>query len=124
MQFISIHTFLAEGDNESQYRASISLISIHTFLAEGDALKGVIFRDPQISIHTFLAEGDLQLFPLGFSFYPFQSTPSLRKVTYEQKPMLVTDAISIHTFLAEGDISCRRKGMHCSYFNPHLPCGR
>ena len=33
---ISIHTFLAEGDDPEQPEEEIETISIHTFLAEGD----------------------------------------------------------------------------------------
>ena len=57
--YISIHTFLAEGDADPQAEAHGSIISIHTFLAEGDGLRLASFRELlPISIHTFLAEGD------------------------------------------------------------------
>ena len=78
---ISIHTFLAEGDNKLSTAACTDCISIHTFLAEGDLqrlLYQIFILD--ISIHTFLAEGDL--------------IPSV---------FFCIRGISIHTFLAEGD---------------------
>ena len=102
---ISIHTFLAEGDDEDyfepsefdEFQSTPSLrkvtssvllmerhvqISIHTFLAEGDNTFPVHQADQEISIHTFLAEGDV-----------------------EHSPHLwMLDDISIHTFLAEGDV--------------------
>ena len=79
---ISIHTFLAEGDPP---QLTVSLlycgISIHTFLAEGDCLFFSHNKPPYISIHTFLAEGDgIKEGFRGWSW--FQSTPSLRKVTW------------------------------------------
>ena len=63
---ISIHTFLAEGD-EAMLSDSLShlQISIHTFLAEGDASPSEYVPRYPISIHTFLAEGDF----LGYSVY-------------------------------------------------------
>ena len=56
---ISIHTFLAEGDQDMLDENGKPKISIHTFLAEGDALRTVKGElQLLISIHTFLAEGD------------------------------------------------------------------
>ena len=80
-----------------------------------------------ISIHTFLTEGDpLQCVGLQLCLYfnphlpygrwrnvvckrawreAFQSTPSLRKVTFLYLLTAVNRVISIHTFLTEGDTS-------------------
>ena len=58
LQDISIHTFLAEGDEYRLDKIASSTISIHTFLAEGDAVGTKSACDFAISIHTFLAEGD------------------------------------------------------------------
>ena len=60
MDKISIHTFLAEGDDATfSLRKLVSVISIHTFLAEGDAASAAA------AVNSAL----------------FQSTPSSRKVT-------------------------------------------
>ena len=103
--FISIHTFLAEGDLFISDDIFEFDISIHTFLAEGDDNIPHILKDMRISIHTFLAEGDFLgdlYMQLDMDFNPhlprgrwlsdllfwyslnfrFQSTPSSRKVTY------------------------------------------
>ena len=103
---------------------AIILISIHTFLAEGDetglamTAKTIIFQSTPslrkvtcesadvscsatISIHTFLAEGD--------------------DATFNGDLVI---GISIHTFLAEGDESINSFFNVSFYFNPHLPCGR
>ena len=78
-----------------------------------------------ISIHTFLAEGDIWaetnacnwcdfnphlpcgrwhfLSEKGNALFLFQSTPSLRKVTFPTLHYRNAYKISIHTFLAEGD---------------------
>ena len=57
--FISIHTFLAEGDNFiPHFLYMFHVISIHTFLAEGDDEMMYNYDISFISIHTFLAEGD------------------------------------------------------------------
>ena len=121
-------------------------ISIHTFLAEGDEDQYRICKRLRISIHTFLAEGDTLSRFSPLMSVAFQSTPSLRKVTEvlqekgieliisihtflaEGDPVNVFHVlfllISIHTFLAEGDLDQpETKACYC-YFNPHLPCGR
>ena len=56
---ISIHTFLAEGDDPGTAFYRFRIISIHTFLAEGDRENIEFEIGTSISIHTFLAEGDL-----------------------------------------------------------------
>ena len=78
---ISIHTFLAEGDNLSGGLDTEKGISIHTFLAEGDYNNFESAGEYTISIHTFLAEGDLTTVSPLFRAEEFQSTPSLRKAT-------------------------------------------
>ena len=81
--YISIHTFLAEGDENRLLPMWSIKISIHTFLAEGD-YPTAAWPHIQIciSIHTFLAEGDF-CSVFGSVFW----------------------SISIHTFLAEGDVA-------------------
>ena len=56
-------------------------ISIHTFLAEGDDPEQPEEEIETISIHTFLTEGDLGGLNCIISDARFQSTPSSRKVT-------------------------------------------
>ena len=121
-------------------------ISIHTFLAEGDEDQYRICKRLRISIHTFLAEGDTLSRFSPLMSVAFQSTPSLRKVTENTGYVITSRVISIHTFLAEGDVCSRSdrpifpisihtflaegdgglagKGNWVNYFNPHLPCGR
>ena len=77
-------------------------ISIHTFLVEGDDVQYQITELTKISIHTFLTEGDHMRGDMA-RIMPFQSTPSLRKVTPFFHRDLTSIYISIHTFLAEGD---------------------
>ena len=121
---ISIHIFLAEGDVSNNSIYVVLSISIHTFLVEGDDVQYQITELTKISIHTFLTEGDHMRGDMA-RIMPFQSTPSLRKVTISVSPRQVTVLfqstpslrkvtpffhrdltsiyISIHTFLAEGD---------------------
>ena len=129
----------------------------------------VICRTEHISIHTFLAEGDRRLYiwlhtlmnfnphlprgrwqvddPLILSHYPFQSTPSSRKVTLIGLMLLTStwfqstpssrkvtcfnfsDFIATVKFqstpssrkVTRFDVYCRRGWTN---FNPHLPRGR
>ena len=101
---ISIHTFLAEGDVPFDFLlASSPTISIHTFLAEGDLLPicSPAFRMSNFNPH--LPCGRWQKVSLIISrTTTFQSTPSLRKVTF-------------FPYVAVWRLS---------NFNPHLPCGR
>ena len=101
---ISIHTFLAEGD-EDQYRICKRLrISIHTFLAEGDTVSentGYVITSRVISIHTFLAEGDWRRWRRYGSAKDFN--PHLPCGRWRLLPIWPPDI---------------------SNFNPHLPCGR
>ena len=57
------------------------MISIHTFLAEGD--QGILRLNScaEISTHTFLTEGDAGERKDRFIASTFQPTPSSRKVT-------------------------------------------
>ena len=58
-------------------------ISIHTFLAEGDEnIRRKDLTELEISIHTFLAEGDTEGAGTDDPLQAFQSTPSLRKATW------------------------------------------
>ena len=99
-------------------------ISIHTFLAEGDEDQYRICKRLRISIHTFLAEGDTLSRFSPLMSVAFQSTPSLRKVTENTGYVITSRVISIHTFLAEGDWRRWRRYGSAKDFNPHLPCGR
>ena len=49
---------LRKATVEFKREGNIPVISIHTFLAEGDNLSGGLDTEKGISIHTFLAEGD------------------------------------------------------------------
>ena len=91
--WISIHTFLAEGDKRRHGENHARTISIHTFLAEGDSCFPLVIQVANISIHTFLAEGD-----------------DGRMGNY------YGGLISIHTFLAEGD----RKNIYNYFFIMHI----
>ena len=68
---ISIHTFLAEGDQIPAHIIPVRDISIHTFLAEGDGSGYATFTDVTISIHTFLAEGDIAITDTLFIYKNF-----------------------------------------------------
>ena len=123
---ISIHIFLAEGDCTHCRDSHCANISIHTFLAEGDTM---ILRmaalncnfNPHLPCgrwrllyrYSFLLRNFNPHLPcrrwrkqdVGVESYTeFQSTPSSRKVTRQQKQGRGGQTISIHTFLAEGDL--------------------
>ena len=124
IHWISIHTFLAEGDAQKIPYIRSCLISIHTFLAEGDVDKATGELKKLISIHTFLAEGD------GTNYNEVRDAlnfnPHLPRgrwpVNYNEQLYGMT--ISIHTFLAEGDITVQADTVILDDFNPHLPRGR
>ena len=100
---ISIHTFLAEGDQFFPGCCSdTGNFNPHLPCGRRPTSAGVTKQCHSISIHTFLAEGDTASFVAFMSLAPFQSTPSLRKATPPQ-------------FGYSGILW---------YFNPHLPCGR
>ena len=105
VSYISIHTFLAEGD--VHYVISVyldNLISIHIFLAEGDEkADGAIYRvaknfNPHFPCGRWQMRAAKEEQPIVF-----QSTPSLRKVTCICNAWKHVRIISIHTFLTEGD---------------------
>ena len=97
------------------FRTSI-FISIHTFLTEGDCCTLFLIRNIRISIHTFLTEGDCIAFINSSCCILFQSTPSLRKVTLYCSFAFPFLQISIHTFLTEGD----RKNIYNYFFIMHI----
>ena len=53
---ISIHTFLAEGDDPEQPEEEIETISIHTFLAEGD-INGRYYISIHLNFNPHLPRG-------------------------------------------------------------------
>ncbi len=144
---ISIHTFLAEGDQSVQLSVEVVTISIHTFLAEGDITAVEYINNAvTISIHTFLAEGDSINTEIPeyviISIHTF-----LAEGDNNQGGSAVYKFISIHTFLAEGDVAQKHTPIHGvqfqstpssrkvtgyathrvktpNNFNPHLPRGR
>ena len=103
----------------------ISYISIHTFLAEGDIFMIIGIRtsknfNPHLPCGRRLVRGPEVTIGVAFQSTPslrkattwdgsaditaaFQSTPSLRKATVFSKRLRYYLSISIHTFLAEGD---------------------
>jgi len=106
--YISIHTFLTEGDKiatititpENIFQSTPSsqkvtidhieydafgCISIHTFLTEGDMDSAALPALWNISIHTFLTEGDNEIQKNQADTITFQSTPSSQKVTGADK---------------------------------------
>ena len=126
VSYISIHTFLAEGD--VHYVISVyldNLISIHIFLAEGDEkADGAIYRvaknfNPHFPCGRWQMRAAKEEQPIVF-----QSTPSLRKVTSMHFYVAMPYKISIHTFLTEGDDRYGRSSRRDQNFNPHLPYGR
>ena len=125
--YISIHTFLAEGDVVQTTCDPNTYISIHTFLAEGDHpsllfTRNRIYFNPHlprgrwpdisqsdtknttISIHTFLAEGDTDTSKSTgtnkISIHTFLAEGDMMITQIHRK----AQSISIHTFLAEGDL--------------------
>ena len=105
---ISIHTFLAECDNQHPDRSGrIEYFNPHLPCGRWPSTPNTTPRTGIISIHTFLAEGDHATGELSAINNQFQSTPSLRKVTIERTQKLRATIISIHTFLAEGDTNPR-----------------
>ena len=78
-------------------------ISIHTFLAEGDDPASFYAADPG-NFNPHLPRGRwLRWFRMLVDEIAFQSTPSSRKVTHLRQRHDGWRNISIHTFLAEGD---------------------
>ena len=78
-------------------------ISIHTFLAEGDLLTEM-YNQYTGNFNPHLPRGRWHM-EIGIYTAPvkFQSTPSSRKVTFNEIYVKGVSKISIHTFLAEGD---------------------
>ena len=145
---ISIHTFRVEGDNGRTVDEVLSQsISIHTFRVEGDrSLRLTRQCQMNISIHTFRVEGDTageNITITDDDFNPHLPCGRWRRQarrrhknsfisihTFRVEGDKVTSAvvllmsISIHTFRVEGDNYLHQHSDMCSYFNPHLPCGR
>ncbi len=88
---ISIHTFLAECDNQHPDRSGrIEYFNPHLPCGRWPSTPNTTPRTGIISIHTFLAEGDHATGELSAINNQFQSTPSLRKVTLLAKISLDT----------------------------------
>ena len=147
--YISIHTFLAEGDHALHLR-DIYQIYFNPHLPCGRRQSSYASPSPlpTISIHTFLAEGDAEgrdLLTLDLDNFNPHLPCGRRRSTRRHWPPDVR--ISIHTFLAEGDrifyaicqyilsfqstpslrkatLACRLVQVDTLHFNPHLPCGR
>ena len=124
---ISIHTFLAEGDNISVLKRFRPIdFNPHLpcgrwpFSASPNLIKVRFQSTPSLRKVTHINRGCKALLdnfnphlPCGrwlqfrYIFHNlilFQSTPSLRKVTLIKRYDIGLKTISIHTFLAEGDI--------------------
>ena len=147
MPYISIHTFLAEGDKAAfcdsvhdtlfQSTPSLRKVTVQPFPNRACALD----FNPHLPCGRWPEEGISRCYS-----YLFQSTPSLRKVTQKSYVLSASypisihtflaegdrtggtdwwgECISIHTFLAEGDDLDRKIATSLTNFNPHLPCGR
>ena len=125
MPYISIHTFLAEGDKAAfcdsvhdtlfQSTPSLRKVTVQPFPNRACALD----FNPHLPCGRWLESGLNAI--VGAIF---QSTPSLRKVTGRGHFQMLFVSISIHTFLAEGDRKYRAWSEKEWDFNPHLPCGR
>ena len=104
MPYISIHTFLAEGDKAAfcdsvhdtlfQSTPSLRKVTVQPFPNRACALD----FNPHLPCGRWPEEGISRCYS-----YLFQSTPSLRKVTQKSYVLSASYPISIHTFLAEGD---------------------
>ena len=144
---ISIHTFLAEGDDTTRDRIQM----LEPFQSTPSSRKVTLRPRSDMSDWTHfnphLPRGrwPAAVYMVTYS-YEFQSTPSSRKVTgrwpIDSEPLSISihtflaegdldrlDAIdeyviSIHTFLAEGDVSTMLTVPKGDDFNPHLPRGR
>ena len=100
--YISIHTFLAEGDHtQSKSKLTVRNFNPHLPCGRWPFALGILPSSEVISIHTFLAEGDMV-----------------------KEDFQALETISIHTFLAEGDKKSILFILSTYNFNPHLPCGR
>ena len=144
-----IHTFLTEGDGYIQGKMFKNTNHFNPHLPRGrwPSENSFFVWILDISIHTFLTEGDIKSGSRHFDYFLFQSTPSLRKVTFcfLKNTTFITYfnphlphgrwrlpvcrlstclQISIHTFLAEGDYASYAALFFSYYFNPHLPHGR
>ena len=124
LYFISIHTFLAEGDCQHSKEGCKHAISIHTFLAEGDFVI-VPVRQSNLYFNPHLPCGRWQ--PqrvVKVKGNEFQSTPSLRKVTYLSDPAPLLDLFQSTPSLRKVTLTSDLDMSAPSDFNPHLPCGR
>ena len=78
-------------------------ISIHTLCEEGDRRAYLKERGFTISIHTLCEEGDETLIVWFARKLLFQSTPSVKRVTFGDYVYYCYYSISIHTLCEEGD---------------------
>ena len=122
--WISIHTFLTEGDT-GYHTCRCIFWYFNPHLPYGRWL-----GDTEMCWHCreFQSTPSLQKVTQGkrnkTAIAKFQSTPSLQKVTATYFACIKRLSISIHTFLAEGDSSRLQMLFAKMDFNPHLPCGR
>ena len=123
VQFQSTPSLRKVTTTQTLQNSSSAYFNPHLPCGRWQLITEIIFHSLKISIHTFLAEGDRQEDIIGAYHVPFQSTPSLRKVTvrklykrstpalFKSTPSLrkvtlqlpldnVVFLISIHTFLA------------------------
>ena len=122
--WISIHTFLTEGDT-GYHTCRCIFWYFNPHLPYGRWL-----GDTEMCWHCreFQSTPSLQKVTQGkrnkTAIAKFQSTPSLQKVTATYFACIKRLSISIHTFLAEGDSSRLQMLFAKMDFNPHLPCRR
>ena len=95
---ISIHTLCEEGDvSKTVLPPQKVAISIHTLCEEGDESVDKILEFKEISIHTLCEEGDHLFLVKCLKYWLFQSTPSVKRATFN---------------------NCIKFSVQ-SYFNPH-----
>ena len=120
-QYISIHTFLTEGDF-SFFVVTFKMWYFNPHLPHRrwpHTRSNTAFMNhfnPHLPHRRWHTIGNV-----GPIYVVFQSTPSSQKVTCWLFYLHWRSNISIHTFLTEGDHSTCSALQHTDNFNPHLP---
>ena len=77
----------------------------------------------EISIHILHAEDDGEIMSIPGASQKFQSTSSMRRMTFSSLKQIEYKNISIHILHAEDDTARLSHSATKSHFNPHPPCG-
>ena len=78
-------------------------VSIHALRTEGDSISALWRARRAVSIHALRTEGDLPLVAGAMKALGFQSTPSARRATEDERGALGDVLVSIHALRTEGD---------------------